>query len=144
MSLQVLQSLSIPSPVIDRFADIPAEPIEAPLSAGYCVHLVTVLPQQSLGSLSSFLQALLPCELEAIPRGIISFALQQSQSANSLEKAARGVENVLNGMCLANHDKDSLYGLVSGNVICMYMYMHGELYMYFTRTQNCYSLQEPL
>lgn len=78
------------------------------------MQLVSFLPQESLPSLSEFLVAHLPSEIESVPRGVISSALQQSQSVTSLEKAVRGMENMLKGMCLANHDNDTTYGLISG------------------------------
>lgn len=78
------------------------------------MQLVTTLPHESLPSLSEFLVAHLPSELESIPRGVISSALQQSKSLTSLEKAVRGMENMLKGMCLANSDDDSIYGMISG------------------------------
>ena len=109
---------NIPTLVVDPLAENPEEPItQLPIPTGYFICLVTIIPQGSLTSLSRFLSGLLDLELETIPRGVVSAAQQQSQGHSSLEKAVRGVENMLQGMCLANRDKDSAYGLVSGNII---------------------------
>ena len=109
----------IPTPVVDLLAENPEEQVtQIPLPTGYFVRLVTIIAQGSLTSLSDFLTRILQSELETIPRGVVSSAQQQSQNYSSLEKAVRGVENMLQGMCLANCDKDSTYGLVSGNATC--------------------------
>lgn len=92
-------------------------PSETSLSVGYCVQLVKILPEESLPSLSEFLTTHLPYELESIPRGIISSALKQCECTTSLEKAVKGLQNMLKGMCLAKNDGDSTYGLISGKVI---------------------------
>ena len=110
----------IPTPVIDVLEENPEEQVaEIPLPTSYFVRLVTIIAQGSLNSLSDFLTGILQSELETIPRGVVSSAQQQSQMYSSLEKAVRGVENMLQGMCLANRDKDSAYGLVSGNATCI-------------------------
>ena len=90
------------------------EPTEMPLPPAYCALLVTAVPEQSLEALCRFLCAMLSPEIEAIPRGIISSALKLSQTPSVLEKSIRGLENTLEGVCLANQDKDSAYGLVAG------------------------------
>jgi hypothetical protein len=112
---------NIPTLVVDPLAENPEETkTQLPIPTGYFICLVTIIPQGSLTSLSSFLSGLLQSELDTIPRGVVSAAQQQSQGHSSLEKAVRGVENMLQGMCLANRDKDSAYGLVSGTTLMLH------------------------
>lgn len=83
------------------------------LPASYCVDLVTTIPTESLPRLSQFLSSLLPPEVEAVPRGTISSVSRQAQVQSPLERAVRGVENLLQGMCLANTARESPYGMVA-------------------------------
>ena len=114
VSIQALSSLGIPPPLVDPFTTEPGATTETLLSGCHCVQLITVLPVPSLPALSHFLGSFLPTELEAIPRGVVSSAMQQCQGQSSLEKAVRETENVLRGVCLANQENDSEYGLVAG------------------------------
>jgi hypothetical protein len=89
------------------------------LPAGYCIHLVTAITPESLPALSRFLSSLLPQELEAIPRGLVSSAVKQAQTPSSLERGVRGVENTLYRMCLANAEKDTRHGMVASTSLML-------------------------
>ena len=94
--------------------------MKTPVSAGYYVELLSIVPLESLAALSRFLVTLLQLELEDIPRGLVSSATKRSQVHSSLEKGVMGIENMLKGMCLAYQEKDSVYGLVAGR--CIYIH----------------------
>ena len=101
----------------DLFSD-ESEPV--PLPPGYCVELVTVIPPPSLPGLSHLLSSLIPHELEALPRGAISSGLRQSQGGGgSLERAVRGVGPLVQGMCLANSERDSHTGMVASKPVLL-------------------------
>ena len=87
---------------------------ETPLSGCHCVRLLPLLPQSSLPSLTHLLAALLPSELAEVPRGTVSSAMRQCQAPTPLEKAVRGVEPLLRGLCLACQERDTAHGLVAG------------------------------
>ena len=87
---------------------------ETPLSGCHCVRLLPLLPQPSLPSLTHLLAALLPSELAEVPRGTVSSAMRQCQAPTPLEKAVRGVEPLLRGLCLACQERDTVHGLVAG------------------------------
>ena len=93
------------------------------LPASYCVDLVTIVPTQSLHSLSQFLSSLLPSEVEAVPRGTVSSVLRQSRVQSPLERAAKGVENLLLGMCVVNSGRDSPHGMVASKAIMVKWHM---------------------
>lgn len=87
---------------------------ETPLSGCHCVCLLPFLSQSSLPSLTHLLAALLPPELAGVPRGTVSTAMRQCQAPTPLEKAVRGVEPLLRGLCLACQERDTAHGLVAG------------------------------
>ncbi|CAI8033459.1 Focadhesin, partial [Geodia barretti] len=76
-------------------------------------------PTQSLPSLSQFLSSLLPSEVEAVPRGTISSVLRQSWVQSPLERAVKGVENLLLGMCVVNSGRDSPHGMVASTALML-------------------------
>ena len=105
--------------------------MKTPLSAGYYVQLLSIVPLESLAALSRFLVTFLQFEMGGIPRGIVSSATKRSQVHSSLEKGVMGIENMLKGMCLAYQEKDSVYGLVAGRYLVQHTY-HVSHTQYYT------------
>ena len=114
----------------DAFAVDSETPVQLP--ASYCVDLVTIIPTQSLPSLSQFLSSLLPSEVEAVPRGTVSSVLRQSRDQSPLERAVKGVENLLLGMCVVNSGRDSPHGMVASKVIMLKWHMNVLVKLYTT------------
>jgi hypothetical protein len=104
----------------DVFAVDSETPNSVQLPASYCVDLVTIIPTQSLPSLSQFLSSLLPSEVEAVPRGTISSVLRQSRVQSPLERAVKGVENLLLGMCVVNSGRDTPHGMVASTALMLH------------------------
>ena len=131
-----MPSLQAPTIQNATAADAFARDFETPntvqLPASYCVDLVTIVPTQSLPSLSQFLSSLLPSEVEAVPRGTISSVLRQSWVQSPLERAVKGVENLLLGMCVVNSGRDSPHGMVASKVIMVKWHMNVLVKLYTT------------